>query len=336
MAWTSGFFNSIDGDRTYNAEQMSRLFEGLITNGVYASVANKLAVEPNNGLTIQINTGRGFFSWHWVDNDSPMLFTLEEPDVLMKRYAAVVIKVDDSDDVRDVIPYIKYGDFATDPIKPAMTRSEKVNEYCLAYVLINANATTISASAIEDTRGNTDLCGWVTGIIEQVDTSTLYAQYQANWAEFMEAKESESDAWMEQEQASFDAWFETIQNALAGDVAANLAAQIQTVARDVEGVSADVTALSGRVATLEGRAVKSSGTLASGSWSGDAAPYTQTITVSGVTASNDVIVSPAVSSRSNYLAGYIDCTAQGDNTLTFSAQVKPSANIAVDVIVVNF
>ena len=58
MAWTSGFFNSVNGDRLYNADQMSRIFEGLITDGVYESVANKLAVQPNSGMTIQIATGR--------------------------------------------------------------------------------------------------------------------------------------------------------------------------------------------------------------------------------------------------------------------------------------
>ena len=66
MAWTSGFFNSVNGDRLYNADQMSRLFEGLITDGVYASVGNKMAVQPNSGMTIQIATGRGWFGRHWV------------------------------------------------------------------------------------------------------------------------------------------------------------------------------------------------------------------------------------------------------------------------------
>ena len=68
--WTSGFFNSVNGDRAYNAEQMSRIFEGLITDGVYESVGNKLAVQPNGGMAIQIATGRGWFNKHWVNNDS--------------------------------------------------------------------------------------------------------------------------------------------------------------------------------------------------------------------------------------------------------------------------
>ena len=184
MAWTSGFFNSVNGDRLYNADQMSRIFEGLITDGVYESVANKLAVQPNSGMTIQIATGRGWFGRHWVNNDSEYKLTVAQSDVILNRYVAVVIKVDDTDAVRDAVPYLKYSDFATTPVKPTMTRTETVKEYCLAYIYIKAGATAITASDIEDTRANESLCGWVTGLIEQLSSATLFDQFTAifnNW-----------------------------------------------------------------------------------------------------------------------------------------------------------
>lgn len=175
--WTSGFFNSVNGDRLYNADQMSRIFEGLITDGVYESVGNKMAVQPNNGMTIQIATGRGWFGRHWVENDSELTLTVADSDVLLNRYVAVVIKVDDTDAVRDVIPQLKYSEFATTPVKPTMTRTETVKEYCLAYIYLKAGATAITASDIEDTRGNEALCGWVTGLIEQLNSATLFSQF---------------------------------------------------------------------------------------------------------------------------------------------------------------
>ena len=185
MAWTSGFFNSVNGDRVYNAQQMSGIFEGLITDGVYETVGNKMAVETNNGLTIQIATGRGWFAKHWVNNDSEYTMTLDASDVILNRYVAVVIKADDTDGVRDALPYLKYGEFATDPVKPVMERTEKVKEFCLAYILQNAGATEIRAEHIEDTRSNNDLCGWVTGLIKQVTTTTLYAQWEALFNGFL-------------------------------------------------------------------------------------------------------------------------------------------------------
>lgn len=179
MAWTSGFFNSVNGDRLYNADQMSRIFEGLITDGVYESVGNKMAVQPNSGMTIQIATGRGWFGRHWVNNDSEYKLTVEDSDVVLNRYAAVVIKVDDTDAVRDVVPYIKYSTFATNPVKPTMTRTETIKEYCLAYIYIKAGASSITAANIEDTRANESLCGWVTGLIEQLKSATLFEQFTA-------------------------------------------------------------------------------------------------------------------------------------------------------------
>lgn len=186
MAWTSGFFNSVNGDRLYNAEQMSSIFEGLITDGVYASVGNKLAVQPNSGMTIKIGTGRGWFGRHWVNNDSEYVLTLAASDVILNRYVAVCIKVDDTDSVRDAVPYLKYSDFATTPVKPTMTRTEQVKEYCLAYVYIKAGATAITASNIEDTRANERLCGWVTGLIEQLSSATLFEQFTAIFTEWFE------------------------------------------------------------------------------------------------------------------------------------------------------
>ena len=90
MAWTYGFFNSVNGDRLYNSQQMSEIFEGLITDGVYENVGNKMAVQPNNGMTIQIATGRGWFGKHWVNNDSEYTLTLSTSDVILNRYVPPV------------------------------------------------------------------------------------------------------------------------------------------------------------------------------------------------------------------------------------------------------
>lgn len=184
MAFTFGFFNSVNGDRVYNADQMSNIFEGLISDGVYESVGDKMAVQPNNAMVIQIATGRGWFNRRWVNNDTPYTMTLEASDVTLNRYVAVCIRVDKSNSVRAVEPVLKYSDFATNPDKPTMTRSELVNEYCLAYVYIPAKATSITAGNIEDTRQDKSLCGWVTGLVDQITPDTLYTQFTDQFNEW--------------------------------------------------------------------------------------------------------------------------------------------------------
>lgn len=61
----------------------------------------------------------------------------------------------------------------------------------------------------------------------------------------------------------------------------------------------------------------------------------QTITATDVTASNNVIISPAPASIDNYVAANIKCTAQAANSLTFTCTTTPTAAISVNVLVMN-
>lgn len=283
MAWTYGFFNSVNGDRLYNADQMSHIFEGLITDGIYESVGNKLAVQPNNGMVIQIATGRGWFNKHWVNNNSAHLLTLESSDVTLNRYVAVCIRVDDTDAVRSAEPYLKYSEYATNPVKPTMTRSETINEYCLAYIYIGHGVSEITASVIEDTRQNTELCGWVTGLIDQITPDTLYTQFKAQ----------------------FNEWFEGLVDIIDEDVETTL----------VNAMTKNITI-----------------TLDKDNWELDDGEYTQTVSVTGMSATKSVIVSPTDSSIFDYSDAEIVCNGQATNSLTFMASTLPTNDIDVNII----
>ena len=303
--WTSGFFNSVNGDRLYNADQMSHIFEGLITDGVYESVDNKLAVQPNSGMTIQIATGRGWFDKRWVNNDSEYTMTIENSDVILNRYVAVVIKVDSTDAVRDAVPYLKYGEFATNPVKPTMTRTETVKEYCLAYIYVGAGVSEITASAIEDTRADESLCGWVTGLITQISTSTLFAQYDAIFNEFMTRETADFDQFVAQQMSDFNDWFENLQVQLEGDVATNLTNALPT----------SVTV-----------------TLSASNWVQSGNIYTQNAQVINMNATKSVVIQGNAETLDAYSGAGVKCVAQDVNTLTFTAESLPEANIKVDVV----
>lgn len=70
-------------------------------------------------------------------------------------------------------------------------------------------------------------------------------------------------------------------------------------------------------------------TLAVADWSSN----TQTITVSGVTSSNVVLVGPAPSSAQDYADAGIICTAQGTDSLTFTCTTVPSNAITLSVVI---
>lgn len=204
MSITSGFFNSKNGDRKYNAEHMSRYFDRLITSGIFPNPSTQLQVVASEGMILNILPGRGIIDCHWIDNDSNHSITIEKSDAVLNRIDAVVMKLDLSEDVRDVHIEVKKGTLSNNPAPPGMTRSTYVQEYCLATVYVGKLVDTIRQSDITDTRADTTVCGWVTGLIDQVDTSALFRQWQSAYSDYYDTST-----------AAFDAWFEDIRKNLS-------------------------------------------------------------------------------------------------------------------------
>lgn len=211
MALEYGFFNAVkqtDGtyDRVYNAEQMSRYFNGLVSPGVYESVGGGLQVRAGTGMTVQVQTGRAILgdNCQWLDNDAALDIVLNAAHVTLNRYTAIVMRLDYTN--RNISIVAVDGANATAPTKPAMTRTSAIMEYCLAYVYVGKGVTTITQSAITDTRPDNTVCGWVTGLVQQVDTSQLFLQWQTAYAEFY----AQMQAWQTQQAAAFDSWFSTL------------------------------------------------------------------------------------------------------------------------------
>lgn len=75
-------------------------------------------------------------------------------------------------------------------------------------------------------------------------------------------------------------------------------------------------------------------TLTVAGWTGEAAPFTQTITVEGMTAASNIIVAPAPASLDAYGAAQVRCTAQAANSLTFACSKVPESNLTVNILIV--
>ena len=213
MAITYGFFNAIkqsDGtyDRTYNADQMSTYFEGLVSDGVYESVGDAMQVVASSGMQIQVKSGRMLINSKWVKNDAAYPITINAAHVTLNRYTAIVVRLDLS--ARTISIVAKDGDNATDPTKPTMTNSQTVKEMCLAYIYVGRGVTSISQANIEDTRPDNNVCGWVTGIVQQVDTSKLFLQWQTAYEEFYQQMQT----WQQQQEAAFNTWFSALTDQL--------------------------------------------------------------------------------------------------------------------------
>lgn len=204
MSVTSGFFNSVNGDRRYSAEQMSAIFDGVITDGVFAGIGTEFEVNAVSGIEIAIGVGRAWFNSTWIYNDAVLLLTADPSDVLQNRYDAVVIEVDRSEASRTGDIKIVKGtpSSESEPSKPVMTNTEDVHHYPIAYIYRAAGSSEITQANI--TYLVKTECPYVTSILQVSDISANVAQWEAEFGE----------------------WFNTIKDILGDDAATALAARI--------------------------------------------------------------------------------------------------------------
>lgn len=250
MSVTYGFYNSINGDRKYNALEMSSIFDGIIVDGVYMSIGDALNVKSSGGMGITVGTGRAWFNHTWTLNDSVMPLTIESSDVLLNRIDAVVLEVNNDSDVRKNTIKIVKGSPASKPVKPSLIESELVNQHPLAYITIGKGVPSISQSNIENAVG-TSACPYVTGVLKGMDIDKLVAQWGAQWAEWLS---SNTDAWeafmsdntnewksfmaknknewsdlINGNTSEFETWFEHMKDQLSEDAAGNLQLQVDNL-----------------------------------------------------------------------------------------------------------
>ena len=189
MAINSYFFNAIeeDGvyDRVYNAEDMTSYIDLLVGNGVFPNPSTQLQVRASSGMNIIVNAGSGWIDGHKIVNTADLTLTLDASDVLLNRIDAVIFYVDHT--TREMGITIKKGTLASTPTAPSLTRTTTRYEMCLARIKVNKQVSTITTAMITDTRGNSSLCGFVQGLIQQASTTTLFDQWQAAFDDWFSA-----------------------------------------------------------------------------------------------------------------------------------------------------
>jgi len=217
MTITFGFYNSYQGDRVYDSTQLSSLFDGLITNGVFMSIGDALMVSPGVGLGVNVGSGRAWFDRTWTYNDAPVTLHLDVADLVLPRIDVVYLETDSATRTNSI--KILAGTPSSDPEPPAMNSvpGDPTQRHPLAQILVDAGVSQISISAITNLIG-TDECPFVTGVVQNFDISALIAQWQSQWDDVTAARE---DAFVD--------WFDNIRDQLSTDAAGNLQNQINDI-----------------------------------------------------------------------------------------------------------
>ena len=239
---TCGFYNSL-GDRKYDAIQMSEMFDGIINDGIFASIGTGFVVKADTGNIVNVGIGKAWFNHTWTKNDAILPITCEESEVLLDRIDAIVIEVNALNEVRDnFIKSIK-GTPSSEPVNPTLSKSGNVYQYALCYIYRKAGSTEITQADITNVVGSEET-PFITGLMQTISLSELLGQWEDKLDQFVASETADFDAdyqilknnmeaaaavlteWTKSEQATFLDWFNSMKGQLSTDAAGNLQNQI--------------------------------------------------------------------------------------------------------------
>ena len=292
--------------RTYSANVLARILQKYFRNGVFSDVSTNLQVLQADGMTVTVKAGDALINGRHFYEEADRVLAVQAASASLNRIDSVVLRLNLAVDALAADLYVVTGAPAAAPVAPTLTRNSSVYELGLANLLIVSNSTTISQAKITDTRLDSARCGVVATVIGDTDTSAYYQQIQADLATFKST-----------EQAAFEAWFDAAKSTLGEDSAGELLNLIHQHAPQ------NYSAL-----------------LAAGSWS-TAAPYSQTVTVEGLLATDtpiaDLVLSDTLATAKAQLEAYayvsrIDTAENALTVLCYDDKPTVALELALKVV----
>ena len=203
-----GFFDSVNKDRLYSADEMNKPYKRVINNGVFATPQGTPSTDlqvlsANDNMNIIVKAGEGLFGDKWFESAADIAITVPTNTSTVPRRDSVIVQVDKRISGRKGRVIYRTGTPSSNPMPPNLSTTNNVIEYRVANIYVAANAVYIGQDAITDLRGSSE-CPWITSLIKQVDTSTLYNQWNAAYAKYYE-----------QETAAFNNFMQTLTQQLS-------------------------------------------------------------------------------------------------------------------------
>ena len=267
------FFNSVidqegNPDRPFDANDFSKYFGTLIKNGVFPNPSTNFQIQGDQGnMSVKAERGLAWIEGHLAYDDSVFILNIDPADSVLDRIDRVVLRLDTLE--RCIKWLVKKGEPSAKPIAKELQRDADAYEIGIADVAVNHGIASITQSMITDLRMSTELCGWVTGTVTQIDTTTLFNQLEQWKKEYIEATntwtteqeqaflnwkqlfETAATDWRAGEEQKFDEWLQSIKGKLSGDVAGNLQNQIEELKATDTTLDANTKAVEKRVKKLE-------------------------------------------------------------------------------------
>ena len=245
------FFNAIldpegNPDRAFDANDFSKYFGTLIKNGIFPNPSSNFQIQGDqNNMSVKAEPGLAWIEGHLAYDDSVFILNIDPADSTLDRIDRVVLRLDTLE--RCIKWVVKKGELSGRPVAKTLQRDADAYEIALADITINHGATKVTQTMITDLRMNTELCGWVTGTVTQIDTTTLFNQMEQwkadyiartnTWTTDQENKfltwkqlfETSATDWRTKEERKFTEWLNSLKGKLEGDVAASLTLRVDNL-----------------------------------------------------------------------------------------------------------
>ena len=305
------FWNAVSSDRLYDADSFAEWLRKFFTTGVFA---DELFISAQGGMVVEAATGYANINGKVRFFDTATNFTLSAANSTYPRIDTVVIESNITD--RTITLKTITGLYSGDtPAATAPVRTSSIYQIVLAQILVGAGVTEITQANITDTRQNTDICGYVTGTVEEMDYSQFAAQFNSYYEQFKTTNKSD-----------FDTWFQSMKDQLSTDAAGHLQTEIDTLSANISAKTT-VTSFAIEVANWSTETTTIDGT----------AYYTYVISLTAVsTDAPDVMIGaadtlPTADNQTAYDCikyATVDASAL---TLTLYAESAPTANFYIKV-----
>ena len=175
-------------DRAVTSEVLRQIYKRYFTNGVFGisdSTCFQVSV-ATGGAGVSIAPGACQIQGATGYEENAVTLEITPNSSNLPRIDTVVARLNDNSDYRSIYFDILEGTPAVTPTAPALTQSDSIWELGLCNIARAANSSVITNSNITDTRADSSRCGYVTAI-QQLDTASLYQQFQAYIQEVQDA-----------------------------------------------------------------------------------------------------------------------------------------------------
>lgn len=221
MAFRFGYFDSeIIGtddegmpifDRAETSDLFALLFANLVSDGVLALPSNCFRVRAaGNGLNLELDPGFGMVKGHFCYNDEIMPLEIMDAPRKYERIDRVVMRCNYLERTVEIL--IKTGTEAAKPVPPELIRPAAGDyfELCLANIRLAAGQKMITQSSITDTRPNSAVCGYITQLIDHLDTEVFFAQFNAFYEEFVDKSNTSYEQFIQMASEAYKSFSEDI------------------------------------------------------------------------------------------------------------------------------